>query len=301
MTVKLCKRGHRMTPDNTRRDGRCRQCYLDIGARRRAERTHCRNGHAMTPENTRHTKSGKVECRACAAIRRERHAAARAAYIAAGVLVKCANGHDLTLPGAVVKSTGRCRQCDREAGTRYLDRKLRGGRRPTPSIVCGRKFCPGCGRWLLLLYFPLDTSRDRLRGSCESCIARRRRDKYEAIMADPVQRELHREFWRFRAERLRRAAGIPERNWSENSRRGGGPLPRVDPEPLLTWLEEYEEQYGTRAVSLLADAAGSDRRTIYALRHGEAGAVHLGVVDRILTAAGDPLALHDLYPLKEAA
>jgi hypothetical protein len=299
-----CKRaGHEMTPENTRRDGHCRQCGLDLAAARSAKMTHCRNGHELTPEN----RDKRGHCKACRVGRLERVLESRLARLAAGVVeMRCDNGHDLTLLGAV-NPKGRCRECANAASKRYQDRKKRSGQRPTPTIVCGRKFCSCCGRWKHLVFFPNDgrmqktTGLPRFYGWCDTCHHAKRKAIYEGIMADPERHAAQAERQRFAAHEDRRRAGVPERNWQAPKSRSSL-LPRWEDEhypagPFITWWRAYQAANPLLKAENFLAGAHADAAHIRRAVSGKTPVLSLDLIDKVLVQAGEsPTTLLAMYP-----
>lgn len=77
------------------------------------------------------------------------------------------------------------------------------GRNP---VVCGRKFCAGCGRWRLACDFAAHRREPlQLNARCHACV------RIAYAHASEREREQRREYARKYAERKRREAGVPER------------------------------------------------------------------------------------------
>lgn len=180
-------------------------------------------------------------------------------------------------------------------------------------IVCGRKFCAGCGRWRHVIDFSVHARKPQvyLDSYCRGCRRRWRR----AYLADPAVRERHREYHRFWTDAQRRAAGIPARDWPASSRRGGGAgngsSGTLPIEPLIAVLEAYARgwylEHGVtdadvQGVSVqltarrrigpwreLATLANVPERRIWGIRHGEYRRVSTVTADRLCVALDVPL------------
>ena len=198
----------------------------------------------------------------------------------------CPRGHDNVSP-YTRRANGECRQCgrdraiavDRRAG--HLDRKLfcRNGHLRTVE----------------------NTAKD---GRCKDCAKASRQRTKKHRPPDPLGRTARNERNRIRLEAQRRAAGIPARNWSEESlKKRTRPAPwkvrrEVDAGLFVEWFERWYARHPDESLEDLSRAAGSSRRLLYALKTGERSTVRLDVVDRFLVAAGEPPSvLDELYPL----
>jgi hypothetical protein len=115
-------------------------------------------------------------------------------------------------------------------------RARRNGTTP-PGIVCGRKFCPECGKWRHVCFFPIygtTTSKSgelRIQGACENCVAPRSRRYRKAMKRDRRKYRAHLERERERNEARRRSMGVPQRNWTATGH-GAGPS---RPQELGAW------------------------------------------------------------------
>ncbi len=174
----------------------------------------------------------------------------------------------------------------------------RGVRNP---LVCGRKFCPDCGRWRHACDFRVTRhhGKERLDSYCDTCrlrFKRRARSRWT-----PEQRALHREYQRFWTEAQRRAVGTPSRTFRRRvpSDRKERSLLSVD--PILTainqWLQLHLPEWRRdpdRTVENLGSLAGLDARTINRYQSGESRRIQLNAADKLAMALDTPLSL--LYP-----
>jgi len=248
--------------------------------------THCRNGHERTPENTYVRPSGSRQCRACHNVRcKVRRAAKRDDLfrrIRSGEKVTCPKGvHVMTLP--MVGSEGDCLAC------RAAVKVWRYPKKNPYADVCRN----GHPRSLET------TGRHR---NCLICDRIANKALFQRTMADPVRAEAYREAHRFRDERRRRGAGVPERNWSPESLAKRDKVDyrarrRVDPQPFLGWLDGWLKSNPDVSEGLLAERAGSASRTLLSVREAAFNKVNLSLVDRYLLAANEsPCVLDELYP-----
>jgi hypothetical protein len=161
------------------------------------------------------------------------------------------------------------------------------------EIVCGRKYCPGCGRWRLLCDFPPDTRKSKPRrfglpaARCRACGSIGMR--YYEHHATQEQIEARREYQRIYKEAQRRAAGIPVS--TAKRRRVTDHKERVflDPAPLVREIERAcQGEYGQ-----LARVSGVSERAIYRLRTGESAHVRIDNADRLALGLG--LTLEMIY------
>ena len=171
-------------------------------------------------------------------------------------------------------------------------------------IVCGRKFCTGCGRWRHVIDFGHHSaSRYGIRARCRTCTRR-----YEiAYWSQPDALARRRESQRFHKHAKRRARGVAQRRTPYRLRFGDGYLDSVAPygpatvDPALLaahvaqWLAAYDAQhighgarFGSGAHHALAVASGVPERRIYGVLHGER--CHRVTADRLACAIGLPLA-----------
>lgn len=214
----------------------------------------------------------------------------------------CVHGHDLTLPGALTAAKKpRCAMCQRATCRRYRDAK-RTGIKPTPMVVCGRKFCTRCGKWRLLLDFPIRHHHGKTGpGSwCAACERRANHDRMKAVRADPIRRQRYREYHLIWQEAKRREAGALVRKSFQK------PLPQTSHAgslpvgPLLRWLDVWLANHPDVTESQLFEWAGSNPRRAYEFRRGRAARVSMGLASRLLETAGElPHVLHALYPVTE--
>jgi hypothetical protein len=192
----------------------------------------------------------------------------------------------------------------REPWSRVRDKD--GAFLPGPDpVVCGRKFCTGCGRWRLLIDFGPLYTRDAIRACCAAC----RRTEVRRALAERTleQRELRREYDRIWHEARRRMAGVPERVYNRRTVIDRVERVFLDSAPLLREVERFYDRqraldgndnpgngYLHYSWEDLAGAADVTARTLHRLRTGESRHVRLDVADRIAVAIGTPLAL--IYP-----
>lgn len=148
------------------------------------------------------------------------------------------------------------------------------------EIVCGRKFCPACGRWRHLCDFPPERRRKGLPSArCRAC--RNIGRAYYFIHETPEQRANRRERHRIFYEGQRRAAGIPVSTHNRRSvidNREGVYIPVARLKAELDRLDDGE--FGE-----LARRAGVPERTIYRLRY-ESAKVQIDVADKLAVALG---------------
>lgn len=168
---------------------------------------------------------------------------------------------------------------------------LRQGR-PNP-IVCGRKFCPKCGRWRLIVYFRMQRTvgrPERLRPWCETCD--RIGNRQTKANRTEKQLELAREYQRFWTEVKRRQAGIPPRQMEKKPL----PIERIflEPAPLLRAMGFWADAQSDPSWKALARRAGLQPRAIWRLQHGESKHVRIDVADKLAVAIGVPLSV--IYP-----
>lgn len=183
-----------------------------------------------------------------------------------------------------------------------------GGGAGTNPIVCGRKFCAGCGRWRHICDFSSNKREPKLalNSRCRTC----ERIAQREMRADPMRGGLRREYERIWHESKRRQRGVPERNWGPRSRipRGlYGSTNSLDPRPLAEiiqeWMRIFEAQngegfgaVGSGAQEHLAEMAEVSSRRIHAMLYHERynERIAISTADRICTALG--LHLDLVYP-----
>lgn len=147
--IRVCKRGHLMTEENTRRytsaqGYNCTQCRACIQLRSRnywqanrgkpAKATaeaprKCKYGHEFSEENSYvvpNVQGKKV--RHCVTCRDNKQRSLAETGLVPRVNVKCAKGHDVVGENALVTKRGYsiCRTCQRVNRRRYNDKKRRG-------------------------------------------------------------------------------------------------------------------------------------------------------------------------------
>jgi hypothetical protein len=154
----------------------------------------------------------------------------------------------------------------------------------TPTVVCGRKFCPDCGRWRHLVDFP--HRKDRPYSYCSVCAYRRIR---ALRTRDPDALERKREAGRFYYDRIARQRGITPRKWGRRSRR------LVDIRTEFVWLRPgpLVTELRRQGVSIrtLSRRSGVPERSIDRLFRGESQHVRVDLADKLAVAVGIPLAL----------
>jgi hypothetical protein len=158
--------------------------------------------------------------------------------------------------------------------------------RPNP-VVCGRKFCTGCGHWRHACDFSLKTHHGtrRLDSYCQACRRIQWRQRYQHMT--PQQREARRETERFYRDRLRVERGTIGRYQP----RGPSVIDRkervmLDPAPLIAELRR--SGVGQRELERMT---GVPPRSIYRVLVGEVKHVQLDTADKLAHALGIPLAL----------
>lgn len=171
-----------------------------------------------------------------------------------------------------------------------LRHTLKGGRRRrTREIVCGRAFCPRCGRWRLLCDFAPDGKKGgKPRSWCRVC--QRESNRASRARWSEKQKELFREYQRFWTEAKRREQGVPVRNLRYREVVDA----RVDRvllerEPLLQLMRDSGIPR-----ELIAEQAGVSDRTLTRIVSGESQHVRRDVADKVTTALGMPLSV--VYP-----
>lgn len=212
----------------------------------------------------------------------------------------------------------------------------RHSRHDASSIVMGRKLCGSKyhegPRWLPIHYFDAQT-RDidgepiAFQSWCKACnrIAQRirvgvkrtgkpyqkrrqrmshqerlerKRQRYHELKKDPQWLARRREYQRFYAEALRRAAGVPPRTVMfenrlvevENGKANGE---RLDPQPLVDWIKRRSLAYGSTLS--LASVIGVNEKALRRYVSGETRSVNEALVDSWLTIEGTTHIV-ELYP-----
>jgi hypothetical protein len=169
-------------------------------------------------------------------------------------------------------------------------------------VVCGRKYCAGCGRWRHAVDFRPRTDKHVPSSSCEPCRRAARRARYARWT--PEQMERKREYARFWLEKHRRETGGKARPFKNRrtvvDRAERIFLPR---EPLLKEITIYMRQHSVYSMNgeltayqwrELAQLAGVNERSLYRLRHEDGGHVRIDLADRLAVTIGVPLSL--IYP-----
>lgn len=164
-------------------------------------------------------------------------------------------------------------------------------------VVCGRRFCPQCGRWRLVATEFHRFRSGALASWCRTC--RRVANRAAAGRRTERQRELRREYQRIWMEGHRRKQGIPPRRFDyspDNPRRRRTPIDNVERillprDPLIAEIHRFTRG---RDLAELVRCSGVEERTIRRILTGESAHVRLDIADRLTTALAVPLAL--LYP-----
>ena len=166
---------------------------------------------------------------------------------------------------------------------------------PNP-IVCGRKFCAGCGRWRPLSDFRVHKDRRVRLSYCEACLRAASRRQRRSMTER--QRENRREYDRFYNYMRRRAAGVPVREWRNPRPSAVDRVERVllPREPLLAVMDQYvRAQRGNGDPDFsweqFARVVQCSQRAIYRIRTGESKRVRIDLADRIAHGMGIPLSL----------
>lgn len=149
------------------------------------------------------------------------------------------------------------------------------------EVVLGRKFCPGCGRWRLLLDYPVRLGRPAPR--CRACQNIEHAWRY--AHQTEAQREIRNEYRRFQSEVYRRRAGAEPREFKNRHTVIDRPeYVFLSREPLLGELERLNGDVG-----IVARRAGVPERTLLRIRTGESRRVRIDVADKLAVALGIPL------------
>lgn len=187
------------------------------------------------------------------------------------------------------------------------------GKRGTNPVVLGRKFCPSCGRWRLLVDFHVNGrwpngEPRHWQGSCATCQRihkrevnghqprppaltheerlARARERWRQRREDPVWLADRREYERIYKEAKRREAGIKPTTHRRRTVVDRREYVFLDPGPLLGAIKGWEDLD-------LEKVTGIPARTIYRYRVGESRHVRLDLADRLALAVGTHL--YDLY------
>jgi hypothetical protein len=156
------------------------------------------------------------------------------------------------------------------------------GGRKRDLIVCGRKYCTGCGRWRLLVDF--GRQRGRFRSRCRTCHNASERERHLALSDE--QRERWREYQRIWHEAKRREAGVPERDYDKRSPVDVPERVFLERAPLIAELRLRNGEY-----RMIAQRSGVPARTITRLLNDGGRFVRLDVADKLAVALGVPLAV----------
>lgn len=155
------------------------------------------------------------------------------------------------------------------------------------EIVCGRKFCPVCGRWRHVSDFNPESRRGGMPyPRCQTC-SRVSRNYYFAHET-PDQTANRRERHRIYYEGQRRRNGVPVS--THNRKRVVDHAERVffDPAPIVELLNRHRFEIG-----LIAKGAGLHDKTVRRFLTGESAHIRIDVADKIAFALGTTL--FDLY------
>lgn len=149
------------------------------------------------------------------------------------------------------------------------------------EVVCGRKYCPACGRWRHLCDFPPERRRyGAAMSRCRACRSIGRAYYYVHNMTE-AQRADMRERHRIYYNGKRREAGVPELTYVRNSVIDNREAIYLPVAPLKAALDELDDgEFGE-----LARRAGIPERTIYRLRY-EGAQVQIDVADKLAVALG---------------
>ena len=178
-------------------------------------------------------------------------------------------------------------------------RRFYGSGRP----VCGRKFCKACGRWRHVCDFyaekrSISGGVVQLSSECKTCLRIRQREHY----AQPEAREQRREYGRIWTASKRREAGVPERKWTKDAKRGPDAQQVastiVDPAAAVAFIEAEAKR---RRIDVQEAVGGEHNFRAFSAWKNEGRMASLQVVDAILlNLTGDPTKLHELYPPQAA-
>lgn len=154
------------------------------------------------------------------------------------------------------------------------------------EILCGRKFCPACGRWRHLCDFPPERRRGGLPSArCRAC--RNIGRSYYFTHETPEQRANRRERHRIFYEGKRREAGIPVSTHKRRTvidNREGIYVPVAKLKAALDELDDGD--FGE-----LSRRAGVPERSIYRVRYVNKTKVQIDVADKLAVALGTTSAL----------
>lgn len=154
------------------------------------------------------------------------------------------------------------------------------------EVVCGRKFCPGCGRWRHVCDFAPDPRKPaRKWARCDACV--RATVRYYTAHLSPERRADRREAKRFQEEGRRRRNGAKPREF--HNRRSVIDLREAVYLPVEP-LREALKPYANGELTAIAKRAGVPERTVTRIRH-ESGKVQIDVADKLAVALGVPAAL----------
>jgi hypothetical protein len=160
---------------------------------------------------------------------------------------------------------------------------------PNP-IVLGRKFCARCKHWRHVCdFYPNpDNKGSGLHSYCTACDRTRRREEYRRHTDE--QLALRREYFRIRAEVLRRQDGVVPREFKHRHSVVDNPERiLLDPVPLLVEIGKLCDG----DFRWLADVSGVPERSIHRLRTGESQHVRVDLADKLAVGLG--LTLEMIY------
>lgn len=146
------------------------------------------------------------------------------------------------------------------------------------------------------------------RPDCKECTRQAKREQYARLKAEnPALLKARKQKWHQNADRKKRQQRDRE-NAARRRREEGRPIagprnpqsPRVGEYlPIGPMAEFLEREHETRSIVAIAAAVGLGERRIKGILDRESQRISLRCIDQILTGAGVPHLLHDLYPLAE--
>lgn len=158
------------------------------------------------------------------------------------------------------------------------------------TTVCGRRFCPKCGKWRHLLYFRprRRNGKEYPNSPCDGCHNRLQKKDRKTMMGN--RRARRQEYERIHKEALRRRKGVPPRPLLIRECAPSGEFKDVS--VALPWIEKY---LAGRSDLWFEGTTGVSARSLYRWRTGDAKTVRAGVLDQVLTRLGHPEMLAVLY------
>ena len=152
------------------------------------------------------------------------------------------------------------------------------------ELVCGRKFCAGCGRWRHLCDYPRNASKEYRvpLARCRACvnITRKWYDHHLTPRQVENRRERHRIYYGGRSE------GVSNGHASVVDRVEYAFLPSAPVGELLDGMSD-------KALKALAEHVGTDERALRRYVSGESEHVRLDIADALAVTLGHHL--FDLY------